>query len=297
MANYWEHLQQLVSEGNPFVAVTLVDVVASAPAPAGAKMLVTERGLQFGTIGGGKLELKALAEAQAMLAGGETRSAGGGGCGADGAAEGGPTVGSKFVEWNLQRDVGMTCGGAVRLYFEAYNVAAWRIVVFGAGHCSQALVRLLLSLRCQVTVIDPRPEWLAKLPATEDGRLRQVRAVGPMEGHVKELPKGAYVVLMTMGHASDQPVLIEILKSRPAEFPYIGVIGSKAKAAALRRGVLAAGVPEERLDGYCCPIGLPIGTNDPAEIAVSVAAQLLEKRDAAAGAPNAAPPAARAAVH
>jgi xanthine dehydrogenase accessory factor len=266
MDGYWEHLQQLVSTGRAFVAVTLVDVVASAPAVVGAKMLVTEEGLFFGTVGGGKMELKALAEAKAMLAGGVAG-------GEDGAA------GSKFMEWNLQRDVGMTCGGAVRLYFEAYNVATWKIVIFGAGHCSQALVRLLLTLRCQVTVIDPRPEWLAKLPAAPDGRLRVVRATAAMETHVKELPAGAFVVLMTMGHASDQPILIEILKTRPADFPYIGVIGSKAKAAALRRGVLAAGVPEELVARYCCPIGLPIGTNDPAEIAVSIAAQLLEKRD------------------
>jgi xanthine dehydrogenase accessory factor len=266
MHGYWEHLQQLVAAGRPFVAVTLVDVVASAPAVAGAKMLVTEAGLHFGTIGGGKLELKALAEAGAMLAARVVS-------GEDGAA------GSRFAEWNLQRDVGMTCGGAVRLYFEAYNVAHWRIVIFGAGHCSQALVRLLLSLRCQVTVIDPRPEWLAKLPAAEDGRLQAVRAQGAMEAQVKELPRGAFVVLMTMGHASDQPILIEILKTRAGDFPYIGVIGSAAKAAALRRGVLAAGVSEELVARYCCPIGLPIGTNDPAEIAVSVAGQLLQRRD------------------
>ena len=257
------------------MAVTLVDVVASAPATVGAKMLVTEEGLHFGTIGGGRLELKALAEARGML------GAGGAGAGTGTAgAVGGGGANSRFVEWNLQKDVGMTCGGVVRLYFEAYNAGAWRIVIFGAGHCTQALVRLLLTLRCQVTVIDPRAEWLAKLPGGHEGRLRVVRAERAMEEYVKEAPAGAFVVLMTMGHASDQPILIEILKSRAGDFGYIGVIGSEAKAAALRRGVLAAGVPEERLGRYCCPIGLPIGTNDPAEIAVSVAGQLLERRDA-----------------
>jgi xanthine dehydrogenase accessory factor len=87
------------------------------------------------------------------------------------------------------------------------------------------------------------------------------------------------VLLMTMGHATDQPILVEILKTRAADFPYVGVIGSEAKAGALRRGVLAAGVPEELLGRYRCPIGLAIGTNDPAEIAVSIAGQLLEARD------------------
>jgi xanthine dehydrogenase accessory factor len=269
MSSFWEHQQQLVAAGMPFVTVTLVDVVASAPATVGAKMLVTEEGLAWGTVGGGKLEMKALAEAKAMLAGDGTV-----------VAEGNGTESVRFVEWNLSRDVGMTCGGAVRLYFEAHNVGNWKIAIFGAGHCSQALVRLLLMLRCQVTVIDPRPEWLAKLPAVEDGRVRALRAEGPMEGYVKELPAGAFVVVMTMGHTSDQPILIEILKMRAKDFPYIGVIGSKAKAAAIKRGVLEAGVPQELVGRYCCPIGLPIGTNDPAEIAVSVAAQLLEKRGA-----------------
>ena len=271
MAGYWEHLNQLVAAGTPFVVVTLVDVVASAPGTAGAKMLVTEAGLEFGTVGGGSLEIKTLAEAKAMLAdgrGGEARG-----------AAGATAARSRFVEWNLRSDVGMTCGGAVRLYFEAYNLANWKIVIFGAGHCAQALVRLLLTLPCQVTVIDPRAEWLAKMPAVAEGRLRTMRAEGPMERHVRELPAGAFVVVMTMGHMSDQPILIELLKTRAGDFPYIGVIGSAAKAEALRRGVLAAGVPEEKAGRYCCPIGLPIGSNDPAEIAVSVAAQLLQRRD------------------
>ena len=123
MNAYWEHLQKLVAAGRPFVAVTLVDVIASAPANAGAKMLVGEEGLVFGSVGGGKIEMKAIAEARAILAQDpklETQN------------QAGAT--HRFVEWNLQRDVGMTCGGGVRLFFEAYNIVAWPIVIFGAGH-------------------------------------------------------------------------------------------------------------------------------------------------------------------
>jgi xanthine dehydrogenase accessory factor len=260
MQGYWEHLQKLVSSGAPFVAVTLVDVVASAPANAGSKMLVTGDGLFFGTVGGGKIEMKALAEAREILGGHEAAA-------------------SRFVEWNLQTDVGMTCGGVVRIFFEAYNMAIWPIVIFGAGHCSQALVRLLLTLQCHVTVIDPREEWLAKLPR-EEGKIRILHAQRPMADYVKDLSTNAFVLMMTMGHATDQPILIEILRTRMGAFPYVGVIGSEAKAAVLRRGLLSAGIPEEALTEYCCPIGLPVGTNDPAEIAVSVAAQLLQRRDA-----------------
>jgi xanthine dehydrogenase accessory factor len=293
MQGYWENLQKLVSGGRPFVAVTLVDVVASAPANVGSKMLVTDQGLIHGTVGGGKIEMKALAEAKGMLAGNlkhETRTSKPEAEFENVAHEireprHEATAASRFVEWNLQKDVGMTCGGVVRLYFEAYNVASWPIVIFGAGHCSQALVRLLLTMQCHLTVIDPREEWLARLPGEgkESGKLRVVRAEGSgaMAGYVNDLPANAFVLMMTMGHATDQPILVEILKTRKrGELPYVGVIGSEAKAAVLRKGILAAGVAEEELSRYCCPIGLPIGTNDPAEIAISVAAQLLQKRDA-----------------
>ncbi len=292
MPAYWEELQRLVAAGESFVSVTLVDVIASAPQNVGAKMLVTAESLAYGTVGGGKIEAKAIAEARAML---------------DRNPSTAPSTPHthKFIEWNLQRDVGMTCGGVVRLFFEAYNLTTWPIVIFGAGHCSQALVRLLLTMRCQITVIDPREEWLARLPEGENaeremrnaengsgGRLRKIHAQKGMAEYVKDLPANAFVLLMTMGHASDQPILIEILKTRKDAFAYVGVIGSAAKAATLRRGLLDAGLPEQLArprgyeetgarseGGYFCPLGLPIGTNDPAEIAVSVAAQLLSLRD------------------
>lgn len=290
MQGYWEALQRLVAAGEAFVSVTLVDVVASAPANVGSKMLVTRAGLVHGSVGGGKVEAKAIGEAVGML-NGEMAEAG-----QEGSQGTGGGGGTRFVEWNLQRDVGMTCGGVVRLFYEVYNVATWPIVIFGAGHCAQALVRLLLTLQCQVMVIDGREEWLAKLPAAErggGGKLKVVKAEGELKEQVKRLPSNAFVVLMTMGHSSDQPILEEILRTRgggegskmPA-LPYVGVIGSEAKAGALKRGLMGLGLSEaDATPGgrYLCPIGLPIGTNDPAEIAVSVCAQLLQVRDRVQG--------------
>src|SRR2546426_11678065 len=82
---------------------------------------------------------------------------------------------------------------------------------------------------------------------------------------------------MSMGHTTDKPVLIEILRTR--SLPYLGVIGSDAKANILRRDIAEAGLPEEAKGAFFCPIGLSLGTNHPYEIAVSVAAQLLQVRD------------------
>lgn len=247
---------ELADSGEAFVVVTLIEAAGSTPADAGAKMLVTAAGLDAGTVGGGRVEAKAIGLAQQMLA---ERAA------------------CRSVDWSLKADVGMTCGGRVRLFFEPIGVATWPIVVFGAGHVTQALAELLVKLPCQLTCIDPRGDWLARLPAG----VRRVETDDPpaeVEKLVQHLPDDAMVLCMTRGHSTDLPVLEAIFKSG-REFPYLGAIGSRAKAAVLRKELLAAGVPEERI-AFHCPIGLPIGSNHPAEIAVSIAAQLLEARDA-----------------
>ena len=69
-------------------------------------------------------------------------------------------------------------------------------------------------------------------------------------------------------------------------FPFIGVIGSRAKAEVLRREMIAAGLPAERAKQFRCPVGLPIGSNHPHEIALSIAAQLLMERDRSKPAPE-----------
>jgi xanthine dehydrogenase accessory factor len=265
VSEYWENLQGLLASGRPFASVTLVDVIASAPQNVGAKMLVTADGLYSGTVGGGKIEARSIAEAQAMLGG------------AGGTASGN-RGGNRFVEWNLQRDIGMTCGGVVKLFFETYNIAAWPIVIFGAGHCAQALVRVLMTLQCHVTVIESRREWLEKLPGGSacNEKLHVIEAARPFASYVADLPENAFVLSMTMGHSMDLPVLAEALQSRA--FPYLGVIGSDAKAASLKRGLREAGVAEDKFSRFLCPVGLPIGNNDPAEIALSIAAQMLEYR-------------------
>lgn len=252
----FEELTGLIRAGVPCVAVTIVDASGSVPNERGAKMIVTAEGRVAGTVGGGKVEKRTIEEAQQLLGDVLRRN-------------------THFVQWNLNKDIGMTCGGSVKLYFEAFNVGTWRIVIFGAGHVANALVNILLQLDCEITCIDPREEWLSRLP--ESPRRRTV-VTQDMPSQVSSIPEGAYVVLMTMGHTTDKPILLEILRS-DRRFPYVGVIGSKAKAVRLRKDVLEAGLPAEAQHAFFCPIGLPFGSNDPAEIAVSVAAQLIAERD------------------
>ena len=255
MPTFFEALNDLMAAGEPLVTVTVVDVTGSVPQDRGAKMIVTLSGLAFGTVGGGKVETKAIAEAQKML---------------NGASEN-----TQFAQWNLNKDVGMTCGGIIKLYFESHNVGRWRIVIFGAGHVANALITMLQHFDCTISCIDPREEWLAKIPKSP--KVTAIQAAD-MPSMVKTLPDDAYVILMSMGHTTDKPVLIEILRTR--RFPYLGVIGSEAKANILRRDVAEAGLPIEAQSAFHCPIGIEIGTNHPYEIALSVIAQLIQTRDA-----------------
>src|SRR6267142_6807586 len=88
---FFEALNDLMAADTPLVTVTVVDTTGSVPQDRGAKMIVTRKGLAFGTVGGGKVETKAIAEAQKML-NGEVAEA------------------TQFAQWNLDKDVGMTCG-------------------------------------------------------------------------------------------------------------------------------------------------------------------------------------------
>ena len=254
---YIEQLAELDRSGKPFVSVTMVEAVGSTPQDVGSKMLVDTTGLVFGTVGGGRVERKAIEHALGML------------------EQLDPTSASILVEWNLQRDVGMTCGGVVRLYFETFNARKWRIVIFGAGHVAQALSRCLLSVDCQITCVDQREDWLAKFP--ESPKLAVIQRDEPAD-EVTSLRDEDFVVCMTMGHRTDRPILERIFQL-DRRFPFLGVIGSRAKRKVLVRELTEAGIADDRVENFACPIGLPLGNNQPAEIAISIAAQLLQHRD------------------
>jgi xanthine dehydrogenase accessory factor len=257
-AGFYDQLVALEREGTAFVLVILTESLGSTPQDSGAKILVTAAGLHTGTIGGGKVEAKAIGVAQEMLA----------------TASSTP----RFINWALKTDVGMTCGGSVKLYFEPHAGgdarANWPIWIFGAGHVVQALVPVLAPLDCQLTIVDPRREWLDRLPRGRN--VRYLEAAEPAD-LVPGMPDNAFLLCLTKGHASDRPVLQRALAER--RLPFVGVIGSEAKAKVLQKELVAAGLSPGRAAEFHCPVGLPFGNNDPREIALSIAAQLLTERD------------------
>lgn len=252
MKTFWQLCAEL---REPFVLVTLVAGRGHVPQEVGAKAIVTQSGLHSGTVGGGKVEAKAIRYAQERLARG--------------------TATPELLTWNLQRDVGMTCGGEMSLLFESHGVSPWRIAVFGAGHVSQALVSLLATLDCRVECADPRAEWVSRLP--EAPRIGRHCLAEPQE-LVSRMDPSTFFICLSQGHAHDVPVLTEIAMRFP-DAAYVGAVGSATKASIIRRDLRERGVNAEFIEKIRCPIGLPFGSNDPAEIAVSIAAQLLQVRD------------------
>lgn len=247
--------QKAKESNKPFAVVTLVGHKGSVPQVLGARLIVDESGYIAGTVGGGKLENAAIEKAQEYLQKNEDQS--------------------HFQEWNLQTDIGMSCGGVAQLFFEIHHPKKkWSVVIFGAGHVAQELIRVLLRLECHVTCIDCREEWLGKLP--QHPQLEKVFQ-GHMPDHVQHLTSDCYVVIATMGHSTDLPILQNIF-SQNLQLPYLGVIGSDVKAQKLRQNILDSHFTIKQADSFFCPMGEDIGNNTPPEMAISIASQLLKVR-------------------
>jgi xanthine dehydrogenase accessory factor len=248
------HLHRLNEARSPYVLVTLTSIRGSAPQIVGSKMLVSASGLIWGTVGGGKIEAHCIRHAQHLLsclASAESRT------------------------WNLQTEIGMTCGGEVGFFFDPVLFGTWHVSIFGAGHVSQELCRVLQTWSCHVSVFDTRKEWLAKLPRSSNIAMK---LSSDLAGEVSALPAKAFVLSMTQGHAVDVPILRAAL-SRVDELSFVGVIGSKQKASRIKKELRELGVPSATIARLACPIGLDIGDNTPPEIAISIASQLLALRD------------------
>lgn len=260
MAFLWTEILQesirLRQAGIPHCTVTVADARGSIPQEIGAKALVGEEGLLCGTIGGGKIEQYGCDKARELL---NVRS----------------DVRAILERINLNKNLGMTCAGEMTLLYEVFRPEFdWHVVIFGAGHVAQKLCRFLVELDCRVTCYDTRAEWIERLP--ESVKLERRLVADFVEG-VHFISQGACVVVMTMGHVTDLPILVALSRS-PVKTSFIGALGSDSKAATMRRDLIAAGVPQEFIERINCPLGEKFGDNSPPEIAVSILAQLVRSR-------------------
>ena len=247
--------------GRPAVVVEVAGHQGSVPRETGTRMLVTADEV-LGTIGGGHLELKAIDQARALLAGR-----------------------SRVAEQHfpLGPALGQCCGGAVTLRYEplaAEALSRWprpaplfALQLYGAGHVGRAIANLLAGIDCRVQWIDEREAEFP--PQALPPHIERV-CVEPVEAEVAVAPPGAFYLVLTHSHDLDLAITGEILKRR--DFGFLGLIGSKTKRARFLHRFEARGVAPELLERITCPIGVPgITGKEPEVIAVAVVAQLLQR--------------------
>lgn len=148
-----------------------------------------------------------------------------------------------------------------------------RVFVFGGGHVSQALVPILSTVGFQCTVLEDREDFCKPelFPTADQVKLIDISRISESI-HIKEQD---FVCIMTRGHKDDLEVQAQVLKTPAA---YIGVIGSRKKKTSVFAKLKEIGFNEEDLQRVTTPIGLDIKAETPAEIAISITAQMIEKR-------------------
>ena len=180
--------------------------------------------------------------------------------------------GSRYVE-NVPAELLQNRAACRDGWFAVPVVTAGRVYVFGGGHVSQALVPAIAAVGFQPVVYDDRPEF------SDPDLFPQAEQVlcGSFEDLTKTITvtPDDYVVIMTRGHQADYEVLAQVLRSGAK---YIGCIGSKRKLTVCRDRLMEAGFTAEEYAKVHAPIGLAIGAETPAEIAVSITAELIAVR-------------------
>ena len=272
MIQLFQQLEQTLQEHKNAVLVTVTASSGSTPRGAGAAMLVTDRGRIAGTIGGGAVEYRSEQIALEALRAGQSR------------------MESFQLRPNEVQDLGMICGGDVQVHFRylsggdpadlewarkelARQIPPGRVLIFGGGHVAQALVPALAAVGFRCVVLEDREDFCRPelFPGVEETRL--IRNDDPKV--YEDITAEDYVAIMTRGHKDDLTVQAQALKT-PAK--YIGVIGSRRKTAAVFAKLREMGYTDADLTRITTPIGLDIKAETPAEIAVSITAQLIMLR-------------------
>jgi xanthine dehydrogenase accessory factor len=256
MADIFEEIVRIRRERTSAALATVVGGEGGVPGKTGFRMLVCQDGRVLGTVGGGLLEAKVREEALRCLRDKKTA----------------------LLEYTLDEQsadsIGALCGGKVKIFVEPIQRAP-TLYVFGGGHIAVPLVQFAKSLEFTVVLVDDREEFANKkrFPQADEVRMGDfMDVVKALDFHEDDS-----VVIITRGHEHDEVVLKECL-SKERLPGYIGMIGSSKKVATTFSHLKEQGIQEELLRKVKAPIGIDIGARTPAEIALSVIAQIVARR-------------------
>jgi xanthine dehydrogenase accessory factor len=273
---------ELASGNGPLARVVVANVRGSAPRDPGACMLVSAGG-EIGTIGGGHLEFVATKTARNML---DT-----------------PDAGPRIDRFSLGASLGQCCGGIVELKFQRYDASRLGSIasalaardrgeattfdgesivchetplwLFGAGHVARHLVDVIAPLPFAIRWVDSRE---GVFPANLRENVRALHSLEPAD-EVAGMEQRDWALVMTHSHDEDFEICRALLAR--GSFGWAGVIGSLPKAKRFRQRLAQRGFPPTAIARLVMPIGIPgISGKEPGSIAVAVAAQLLQLREA-----------------
>jgi xanthine dehydrogenase accessory factor len=246
MSSLTEELVQISEQGAAAVLATIVEADASAGIEPGAKCLVREGKARLNTIGDARV-VQAIADRSEEQLRAEK---------------------SQLIEINVPG-----VAGKLEVFFEVMP-APPKLIVVGAGHIAVPLVRIAKVLDFYVTVIDDRLLYANRERFPDADEV----LVGDMAQMLKEMriTPSCYIVLITRGHAYDEPCLRVVL---PSQAKYIGMIGSRRRIkACFQRFRDEDKIAEELIEKIYAPIGLDIATETPAEIALSILGEVIKVR-------------------
>ncbi|NPA68545.1 MAG: XdhC family protein [Chlorobi bacterium] len=308
----WHKIQAYLRQKEKIVLLTVVENKGSSPGRQGFKMIVTESGKRFGSIGGGATEHKLAKRAEEMLKNGIT------------APELHEMVHRTDTEMHKS---GMICSGEnkIILYPLSYEVhydnineiaghatikqeitvkistSEFRsrsgatipgqyeykngvykevigykhiVCIVGGGHVGLALSEQMKMLGYYVKIYDNRPE-LDTLKANKFADEKHIVNYDEIEKYIPE-GQNIYTVIASFSHINDKKVLSKLINKN---FAYLGMMGSKNKVAEVFDMLKKEGVPESLIKKVSAPIGVPIKSETPQEIAVSIAAEIINVRN------------------
>lgn len=248
-AEIFDKIAESIRNNRSAALITLIEIDGSTPGESGSVMAVWADGATEGTIGGGNLEYAVIQEALKCI----------------------ETAKSKEFVYDLSSDgdIGMNCGGNVRLFIKIFAPKE-RLIIVGAGHIGQQLYNLGLMFGFSVVVIDDREEYASKnrFPNAEN------IICGDVAEALKSLDinESCYIAIATRSHETDENALKAAADKCSA---YTGMIGSSKKIKTIMTNLLNAGVKRDFLEKVYAPMGLNIANVKPAEIAFSTMSEIL----------------------
>ena len=258
--DFINRMMELEKNNQPYTIATIVKAEGSVPGKIGFKILVDTAGQVFGTVGGGSLEKRIISDSLVKLKSGES-----------GLEE--YTLTDKphtSAKKQVENVVPMMCNGKVSVFFELHHELP-AVYLFGGGHVGNAVLYHLHHLPIRAILIDNRKEYAnpEKNPYAHQYINQDYRKFA------KEFTPAdnSFIIIMTHEHTYDYDILSHLYKNRN-RVNYIGVIASKSKAAKTIDKLKKEFGSKINLGSLYMPIGLDLGGNTAAEIALSIAAEI-----------------------